>query len=547
MQSKPKFKDISIVDPTVLRWKESRGWNWENKYNMTRLNLEACYKSLAKYEKKQPALNMRAWNLACRWTERHYLPYQCNSQVVSLDIAEVECNKQTSNGYPISLKYRVKDDYMYDDEHNPNVEYRRIQEKYYDDIATEEGARTFCTASLKYELRSLLKIRENKIRTFTATSVTHNLAMSRLCFDMNQKFYSSHNKTFSCVGMTKYYGCWDAMIRDLLKFEYGWALDGKDFDSALFRLQLWAQMRMRYNFLAPAFRTVDNWNRLVHLYFDIIYTIMVTPSGDVIVKDTGNPSGQNCTIVDNTQGLTRLKFYAFIVIHEQLFSGDADRALEIERELEDYALIEDEIIELQDELNVIMDRGCSYRNFMAHVVAKMCGDDNDFTVAPQWLSWFNGRSVAEVWTSAGLVTTSDNWDPLPVLDLEFLSHKTKWFPEYGRYLPVPEYEKTMDSLLYASTSKDVKWSLLRAFALRMESWANEKSRAAIWDYITFVWSNYKSELSGYVNIPNGKGAISYENILNIFMSDDELVKLYCGFESALDQGVYEYLETLLEA
>jgi len=540
----PRYKDRSMIDPSVLLWMSTRGMKWEHKYAMAVPTPDTGYKSLCKYEKVQPVIDEEIWDMACQMTEDHYRPYMCNSKVITLDAAEAECNKQTSNGYPITLKYPVKENWLYEDG-SLREEYRTIQRKYFEDIATVEGARTFFTASQKYEMRLRTKLLEGKIRTFTASSVTHNLAMSQLCHDMNQKFYASHGKTMSCVGMSKYYGNWHSMITDLMQFTFGWALDESDYDSSFFRRQLWAQMRMRFRFLSREFQTIENWNRLVHLYFDIIYTIMVTPQGDVIVKNTGNPSGQNCTIVDNTIGLTRFLYYAFIKLWRQYFIADFDREKEIQRELVSLSYVDDsQEQDLLEELQMIDDRRCTAANFHKHVCAKLCGDDNTFSVADSWLSWFNGKNIAEVWTSLGVKTKSDDWEPRKVVDLDFLSQTTKWFPDLGRYLPVPEMEKTMDSLLFGSTSVDPRWSLLRAFALRLESWPNEGARELIWDYISYMWANNKDKLVGSVKIPTG-GTITYDNILHSFMSDRDIANLYCGFETSSMRVVYDMLRVVI--
>jgi len=545
----PTYKDRSLVDPNVQLWMNVRNVSWDHKYAMCVPNSKTGYMSLCKYEKSQPVIDEEIWDLACDMTEKHYFPYMCNSYIITLEAAEAECNKQTSNGYPLSNKYRVKHDWLFEEDGTLREQYRTIQRKYWDLLTTPQGVRTFFTASQKYEMRTRKKLAEGKIRTFTASSVTHNLAMSQLCHDMNQKFYASHGRTMSCVGMSKYYGNWHQMMLHLSQFTYGWALDESDYDSSFFRRQLWAQMKLRFHLLEQQFQTIDNWNRLVHLYFDIIYTLMVTPQGDVIVKNTGNPSGQNCTIVDNTMGLTRLLYYAFIVIWRKHFIADLERVKQIRKRFSVLARIntEESVLEeeqLVAELDAITNRECSPNNFAKHVCAKLCGDDNTFTVEDSWLSWFNGKAVAKVWTSIGIVTKSDDWEPRKAIELDFLSHNTVYFPEFGRFLPVPEFEKTMDSLLFASTSRDIRWSLLRAFALRMESWPNAKSREVIWDFISYVWKNHASELRGSVAIPSG-GTIAYEHILNVYMSDKELGMLYCGFESTCDNSVYEYLRSYL--
>lgn len=551
----PKYKDKSLVDPSVTLWQEASGYRWDELHAMAVPTPETGYASISKYERLQPVVNERSWELACIATDRKFFPYMCNSRVISLDVAIVEANKQSSNGYPISISKTVKDDYFYvkifdvngSVTKSLNPDFIRTQQKHWNLIGTEEGCRTFWTVSQKYEMRKKKKLAEGKIRTFTASSVTHNLSMSQLCHEMNNKFYRSHGKTPSAVGMSKYYGAWHALIMRLLSkgIKRGWALDETDYDASFFRRELWEQMKFRYKCLEEIHQTEENWNRLVHLYFDIIYSIMVTPQGDVIVKDTGNPSGQNCTIVDNTIGLYRKFMYAFFEIHNMNFAGDENRYMELWDQLERFDAIDspqhsEEIDRIEKEMEAIEDRRATPANFDRHVNLAMCGDDNSYGVAESWIGWFTGRAVADVWTSIGVTTKSDTWDPRAITDLDFLSHNTEWFPEYQRYLPVPEFEKTMDSLKFASDLKDVRWSLLRAFALRMESWPNRKARAYIWDYISWVWKNHEKQLTGSVVLKNG-AVIPYTDILNVFMSDEELAALYCGFESKLDQGVYEYL------
>jgi len=546
-----------MIDPTVSLWQSVTGNKWEEKYAMTRPTPDTGYASISKYEKTQPVINESCWERACAMTDRHFFPHMCNSRVISLDAAITECNKQSSPGFPITLSKSVKDDYLYVKvfdvngtvQRLPSGEFRSTQEKHWNLIGTEEGCRTFWTVSQKYEMRKKKKLAEGKIRTFTASSVTHNLSMSQICHEMNQKFYKSHGKTFSAVGMSKYYGAWHSMITDLMQFVYGWSLDETDYDSSFFRRELWEQCKLRFKLLEQSHQTEENWNRLVHLYFDIIYSIMVTPQGDVIVKDTGNPSGQNCTIVDNTIGLFRKFAYAGFVIHDREFPNDDKEIEELYERLEALDAIglylDSTMVDaIEDAIDLREDRRMNYTNFIRHVCAKMCGDDNTFTVADSWRCWFNGRNIADVWTSIGVMTKSDSWEPRHVLELDFLSHTTKWFSEYRRYLPVPEFEKTMDSLKFASDNPDVRWSLLRAFALRMESWPNIEARNMIWNYISWVWKNNEKDLTGVVKLKNGS-VIPYSDILNIFMSDDELAKLYCGFESTLDQSVYETLMEIL--
>jgi hypothetical protein len=261
---------------------------------------------------------------------------------------------------------------------------------------------------------------------------------------------------------------------------------------------------------------------------------MVTPLGDVVVKDTGNPSGQGNTIIDNTMLLYRFLCYAFIILWRREHSQDKSRIEQIQAILvscndKDDSDIDEEALE--EELDRLLSHRLSQGYMHNNSVFVLNGDDNDFSVCEDIIGWFNARNVAEIWSGIGITTKSPCWEPRPIQDLEFLSQHTVYSAKYNKYLPAPEHERIMDSLLYGSESTDVRWSLLRAYALRIESFANEKTRAEIWSYIQYIWKTYKHELGGYVKIPSTGQPLSYDDITQTLMNDRELEMLYCGIES----------------
>jgi len=546
-RSQPNWKYKGMIDSTVQSWVNASGHHWENKYQMCHPQPDSNYRGTSKYEREQPVLDAEAWHISGEWTYKHWLPYMSNSVVVDHDIATAEAIKTTSPGYPINLTYPKKGPYFASEEFISN------QEEYWDRLATEDPIPTFWNLADKYELRSKEKLIYDpvtqsyywKCRAFCASSATHSHANSRLCHDMNRKFYQSAGRSASFVGATKYYGGWNRMICRLLKHQFGFELDESDFDASIFREALWGQCDLRFRMLRQDHQTPENMMRLHNLYYDIIHSIMVTPLGDVIVKDTGNPSGQGNTIVDNTMILYRLLCYAWILLWKKQHSGDLTRKLALQKQLVDNEILNDpnlDEVSVEEEINLIKKRALSHFNFHANVEMVLNGDDNTFSVSQECIGWFNARNVAEIWTDIGVTTKSPSWDPLPVEKLNFLSQSTRYDERLGLYLPVPEYEKTMDSLLHANSNQDVRWSLLRAYALRIESWPNLKTREAIWSYINFIWVRHATQLGGSVMMPKG-GMMTYAEIANILMSDRELEKLYGGLEtSESSPGVRSFSE-----
>jgi hypothetical protein len=533
-RSAPSWKFKGILDANVAKWQAQSGIHWENKYQMCHPQPESNYRGTSKYEREQPYLDPSAWELSGAWTFKHFQPYMGNSHVVSYEVAKAEAIKTTSPGYPHNLAYQKKQEYMNAEEHIENSEI------YWERLATSDPVPTFWNLADKYELRSIDKIKLGKIRAFCASSETHSHANTRLCHDMNQKFYRSAGKSASFVGATKFYGGWNRMIWRLKKHKLGFELDESDYDASIFRAALWGQCDMRYDFLAPEHQTPENMQRMHNLYYDIIHSIMVTPLGDVLVKDTGNPSGQGNTIVDNTMILYRLLAYAWILLWRKQHSGHYERIKEIEAKLMASATEDDPDYDeetLENELEYLRSSGLTYLRWTQLVELVLNGDDNTFSVDDSVIGWYNSRNIAAIWTSIGVTTKSPHWEPLPVEELNFLSHSTRYDESLGIYLPVPEHSRIMDSLLYANESNDVRWSLLRAYALRIESWGNLQTRDALWKYINYVWRTYEDELSGSVRVPTTGEMMSYGEIANLLMSDREIAKLYCGFESTSNSSV----------
>jgi len=521
----PANRDQRRLDPTVKLWASTHKVMWENLYSVCVPNSQSSFKSGCKYEKQQPVLDEYAWGLSGNWMMKHFGPRMMGSVVVDRDVAVAECEKSSSNGFPINQdpRFQKKRDYV------DTEEFEGTHEEYWRALQSNQPMPAFWSITDKVELRLLSKIKENKIRSFTAGNVHHTIASAQLCLDMNEKFYRSALKTSSFVGATKFKGGWNKAIRKLLRFRRGFALDETDFDASLFRRALWGQCAFRCAILRDDCRTDDNIQAMHNLYYDIVNSIMISPKGDVIVKDTGNPSGQANTIVDNTMILYRLLAYAWICLWMRKFPGDQMRLDQLESELNGETGFGDGDLEI--ELGALKERRLSYDNFHRQVEMLLNGDDNTFSVSEDVIDWFNGKAVAEVWTSIGVTTKSDVWEPRPVEQLDFLSHTILYDGSRDMYFPIPERSRILDSLMLGSKSVDVRWSFLRACALRIESWCDPQLRRDIQSYIEYLWKYHDRELCGEMLIPGTKEVMKWESIAAVYMTDDELATLYCGYES----------------
>nr|ATN39852.1 polyprotein [Peanut mottle virus] len=160
--------------------------------------------------------------------------------------------------------------------------------------------------SLKAELRPKEKVALNKTRTFTAAPIDTLLGGKCCVDDFNNRFYSLNIEGPWTVGMTKFYGGWDKLMR---KLPDGWRYchaDGSQFDSSLTPFLLNAVLAVRLMFME------DWWvgeQMLRNFYTEIIYTPILTPDGTIVKKFKGNNSGQPSTVVDNTLMVLIAMFY----------------------------------------------------------------------------------------------------------------------------------------------------------------------------------------------------------------------------------------------
>jgi len=441
-------------------------------------NLKAGYMSFAKYDRPQPVVDVQAWHMACDWVRFHFSPFVRGSKCLSEQEAISELDKTTSCGFPWSLKYHSKREFLESDSCG-------VISWYWDHLG-EEDYHPIWSCTQKVELRPNEKLDANKLRTFTSSPIEHSVAATRLCYDFNNRFYGASD-TWSFVGRTKYMQGWDKLVNRLSKHQKGLAFDASSWDASCFRLAMADQMEFRWESLEMTERTRENRVRMEVIYREIIDSVTVLETGELVCKNTGNPSGSVNTIVDNTMILYRCIAYCWIRSSPP---------------------------ELK-----------TYLSFTSLVEAALNGDDNDLAVAPIARLFFNTASIVKHSAELGVVMTTPHEEYRDIVDLEFLSHTT--VRAFGMYLPAPDTEKVLCSLSMGSSTDDVRWHLLRASALLIESWANVQCRAILRDYIDYLCVRYQDELAGEVN------GYSITSIFANIKTDRWILQLYTGREGLL--------------
>lgn len=485
------YKPKAITDSHVLQWIKDEKIEFNHSYRMCQPTCEDMQPSITKYNKGQPILDDLLWQISGQWTQRHWTPTIAGARFQTLDYCISQAAMTTSAGYPWSRWFTNKGEALKD----PRV--LSYIQRYALSQGTLNPLTAIWTSSLKRELRPLEKLK--KIRTFTASPVEHSLACNVACLDFNERFYASHSRTWSFVGCSPYYRGFHQLYTRLSKHPNAYELDESQFDSSLFRAALEGQRDIRFALLLPALRTDATQLYLKNIYDQIIESVIVLDTGLVVQKSTGNPSGSANTIVDNTMILYRLFAYAWLL------------------------LAKENCPEMM-----------SYDAFHSNVEAALNGDDNSFTTSDLVRDWFNPTRIARVWSEIGVTTNSPCMEPRPLSEISFLSSEFKltraapgpFAKEPAVWLPMPERDKVLCSLVYGikkQISVDIRFTLLRAYALRNTSWACPQLRVDLERFILWVYRNHSKSLTGALSdYPD----ITMENVQSVYKTDDELWRLY---------------------
>lgn len=455
-ERRPRYTNKRGEDCNVKMYIDNEGIAMPASWGIPKPNAEAAYKSLAKYAKAILAMDdteVYDMNLAWEWTERHFGMYMANSRVLDLSEAVTHLDMTTSSGSPFNSMYPTKKELF---ENDPEIV--AWLEEDWKLLGVDPTWTGLATNSLKEELRTAQKISENSIRTFTSMATDTTVHGTRLFVDMNEKMYDSHLQTASAVGMSPYNGNWNILYKKLNKFRNGYALDEKEYDSSLRVYLMWGCAQYRFKMLAPEFRTDENRLRVQTYYRNLINTLILTPEGIIIQKKTGNPSGSCNTISDNTLILYTLMAYAWI--------------------------------RTSKESNVKL---TTYEDFELHTRKALVGDDNTWTVSDEAHSFYNGRSVIEIWKTLGVTTTTDSLDAREAEYLDFLS--AQFLPMNGVMVPIYDREKIMNSVYYAPKKEHSPCvTLERTAALLSIGWTDLQIRKFCRNLIAYLMHRYDQVL-----------------------------------------------------
>lgn len=403
-----------------------------------------------------------------------------DSDVASFDEVREWLPSDTSPGYPWTLAYPTKGDYWLS-------EHSYFSGHYWDKLSTDDYIRSFCSVTIKEELRPVEKIAKGGVRTICAMDVNHVESHLRLCLRQNQWLVGTVAQHSSYLGYNIFQGGFHRLNQRMSCFGKSTvALDGVQFD-ARFLIEIFQLIaKFRFRMLRRLDRTHDNWLRMRNLYRQLAVSYLVNVDGNVYVKYIGGPSGHGCTTPDNT-----IKNYM-------------DRAVDF-------------LISVPLEYQ-------TYDKFSRFVRMCICGDNINQSIHPELHEFINPVTIKRNAPLFGMEYHIEHDSFQENCDCEFLGHRFVYVetPFGGMYLPNPPCNKMRTSMLIYNEAHELYMTIIRACALRNETFACLPCRGWFEDLIAYL--RVRSAGSTDVRV-----VAAWKN----YLPDRALWMLYTGLDSAI--------------
>jgi len=498
-----KTKRIQNVE--LISVLENLGFAYSNAWSAAQANYSAAYLNKFRFDREPFPESF----LPEKWQALYPISFEkmCSRYRTSLEgsvpytveqvLAELDLNK--SCGFPWKLRFHSKKEFL---TKTPDWDPMSVLENFNTSLDSESTLfYSFWMDKLKDEIRPNEKLAANKIRTFNISPIEVVVADNMYGLNFNQNFYvaGSSLNNWTTVGATKYYGNWDKMIRKHLRIGscHSLSADGGQFDSRLSAVMLFycAQIRCKFTKLDERQR-----RRVQNLYRLSIFRLCYGELGDLIWLFIGNASGRAHTIVDNT--LVHSMYWC--LVWEILFETFPEEFENTQR--------------CQDE----------------HLCLSICGDDLLMSVSDRLWPFFTPVITSSLMLRLGMSMEFETLERRHVSECVYLSHTSEF--QFGLWLPSPHYDRVFAGLVEAadadddSHTVDPRWTLLRLYAIRVETWGNSRLRDHLAQIISYYLVKHRELFTFTQDDYVVRSGVSWKQVSTVYKSDSELRVLYTGQE-----------------
>lgn len=268
--------------------------------------------SVLKYDKipaKKEDLDQEIFKLALEDCKKFYGPLADSCRILPLE--ELTYDPDTSPGVKFRIagaktKEQSISDYLESTGASPEAidRFFDVIRKSWDTHHVEKVPSLWKQAS-KIELLKLAKVRDGDLRGFTCPELDFLFNCMRMNSDFNEKCHQisgQFSTNFQRVGYTLQKGGWTRLIErhtnpDFVKTGEG---DAYKYDSNLADFLFDVVKDVRYHCWDKKGMTPEEWWQRQNWYYENkVHSYILLPSGQIVRKHTGNPSGQDSTTDDN--------------------------------------------------------------------------------------------------------------------------------------------------------------------------------------------------------------------------------------------------------
>jgi len=277
------------------------------------------------------------------------------------------------------------------------------------------------------------------------------------------------------------------LFQRLSRFKNGIEIDFSAFDGTVDQRSFVEVANLRYSMLIPEYQNAQLQRAIQAYYSLIVWSYVIMGTGDVYQKNTGNPSGQTNTIVDNTM-INELRWYlAWVSLCPHL---------------------------------------TNLAHFRDHVELILCGDDSAASVSDDVKEWFNPMAIVSFFKSLGWNMKVASETFVPISHLEYCSTKFSLFNGY--VVPVPaSKDKLLAAMLLNGSLAGKRGSLLRSLAIRSEVFFHMELFPLFDGYVRMLLEKHYNELVADHTVTSSD-PYNLNEIMSVHKDYEQLLDLYLG-------------------
>lgn len=350
----------------------------------------------------------------------------------------------------------------------------------------ERYTNVFWLTSPKSEIRPIDKftnadLTKRKTRTFMCGDLICHIVGFMLYKDQNDKILDlALSDNWSAVGLSPWYGGWDAMVRILLRNSKCGSLqkfhcyDASHMEASVSDGIQAAVYEVRNSCLSQEYVRAKEW-----FYLNITNSLIIDVDGFVVMKNGKNPSGSFNTLTDNTFALMLVFLYT------------------IARELNDYGQV--------------------YAAFH-RIACKMLGDDSIFEDCPELIN-------LEKYANEIGFDLQPEAEAGPLVTCSFLSSKFVFDEQYCKWIQQANFDKVIANVYFNFKARSWRLAFVKLCAIRQIFFAHRDKRAQVDFLLKYIIENHDSDMKN----ENCK-ELSYEQARSQLMSDKNNAFLLFGSE-----------------